>query len=679
MGVTDPQRQVRVAFATVVLLGASITVGVALLPSVRFAYRLPALHVAIETAAAIIGLVAAYLVAGRFQRTRRLNDLLLALALTLLAGTNLAFGTVPAAIADSPTRFSTWAGVPGRVLGALGLVVAAFAPARTVVGGHRLKTVLAIPLALAVAAAVAVAALYAGVPAGVDIELAPESSGRPRLVGHPAVLAVQLLVMVLFAVAAAGFIRRAERDRDEFIAWLAAGVILGAFARLNYFLYPSLYSEWVYTGDAFRLLFYVTILVGAAREVRSYWQAAAAAAVLEERRRLARDLHDGLAQELAFIARNVRRLDRECPVVRRVELGAARALADSRRAIAALTESLDRPLDAALAEVARDVAAREGTEVALTLAPGSDGHAGAARGADPHRLRSDHERGAPRGRRSRPGPPRRRRRRGAAHRRRRARLRPRAPVAGRIRPHQHARARRDRRRPVPADLGPRSRDAGGGDPLTEPVRVVIADDHAPTREDVRAALEDDPGFAVVGEAPDAFGAIDAALRERPDLCLLDIHMPGGGVRAAWEISARLPQATIVMLTVSSEDRDLFAALQAGASGYLVKDMDFMRLPHALADVLQGRAALPRALVARLIEQFRDPSARRRAVVANPAEARLTSREWQILDLMRQELPTIEIARRLVLSPITVRTHVNSILKKLRAPDRETLLRQLNGP
>jgi DNA-binding NarL/FixJ family response regulator len=156
-------------------------------------------------------------------------------------------------------------------------------------------------------------------------------------------------------------------------------------------------------------------------------------------------------------------------------------------------------------------------------------------------------------------------------------------------------------------------------------------------------------------------------------------MPGGGVRAAWEISARLPQATIVMLTVSSEDRDLFAALQAGASGYLVKDMDFMRLPHALADVLQGRAALPRALVARLIEQFRDPSARRRAVVANPAEARLTSREWQILDLMRQELPTIEIARRLVLSPITVRTHVNSILKKLRAPDRETLLRQLNGP
>jgi signal transduction histidine kinase len=208
------------------------------------------------------------------------------------------------------------------------------------------------------------------VPAGVDTEFTPESSARPRLVGHPAVLAVQLLVMVLFAVAAAGFVRRAERDRDEFIAWLAGGVILGAFARLNYFLYPSLYTKWVYTGDAFRLLFYFTILIGAAREIRSYWHAAAAAAVLEERRRIARDLHDGLAQELAFIGRNVRRLDRESPVVRRVELGAARALAESRRAIAALTEPLDRPLDAVLADVAHDVAAREGTRVALTLAPG---------------------------------------------------------------------------------------------------------------------------------------------------------------------------------------------------------------------------------------------------------------------------------------------------------------------
>ena len=211
-----------------------------------------------------------------------------------------------------------------------------------------------------------------------------------------------------------------------------------------------------------------------------------------------------------------------------------------------------------------------------------------------------------------------------------------------------------------------------------PVRVVIADDHAPTREDVRIALEEDPRFVVVAEAPDAFGAIEAAVREQPELCLLDVHMPGGGAKATWEISARLPTTKIVMLTVSRDDTDLFAALQAGAAGYLLKDMDPARLPHALADVLEGRAALPRALVARLIDEFRDRSPRRRTVVGGEdAGSRLTSREWQVLDLMRQDLSNSQIARRLSLSPVTVRTHVNSILKKMDAPDRETLLRTLD--
>ena len=209
-----------------------------------------------------------------------------------------------------------------------------------------------------------------------------------------------------------------------------------------------------------------------------------------------------------------------------------------------------------------------------------------------------------------------------------------------------------------------------------PARVLIADDHAPTREDVRAALEDDGRFAVVADAPDAFGAIEAAVRERPDLCLLDVAMPGGGVAAAWEISARLPDTKVVMLTVSEDDRNLFGALQAGAVGYLLKDMDAARLPHALVDALEGRAALPRALVGTLIDQFRDRSARRRTVVTQAeGDRRLTSREWQVLDLMRQGLRNSEIARRLVVSPVTVRTHVNSIMRKLDAPDRETLARR----
>lgn len=187
------------------------------------------------------------------------------------------------------------------------------------------------------------------------------------------------------------------------------------------------------------------------------------------------------------------------------------------------------------------------------------------------------------------------------------------------------------------------------------------------------ALERDPRFVVVGEASDAFGAIEAAVRVRPDVCLLDIHMPGGGVAATWEISARLPQTRIVMLTISRDERDLFAALRAGAAGYLLKDMDPRRLPHALDDVIRGVAAMPRPLVAGLIREFRDRAPRRRTVVAEGPEAPLTSREWQVLDLLRQELPTSEIARRLVLSPVTVRTHINSILKKLGMADRAALV------
>ncbi len=204
--------------------------------------------------------------------------------------------------------------------------------------------------------------------------------------------------------------------------------------------------------------------------------------------------------------------------------------------------------------------------------------------------------------------------------------------------------------------------------VAERTRVLIADDHAPTRFDLREVLEDDGRFEVCAEAADAPAAVDAAVRERPDLCILDIRMPGRGVAAAWEISARLPETKVVMLTVSEEDGDLFAALRAGASGYLLKGIDPTRLPHALQDVVEGQSAIPRALVGRLVGEFRDRGARRRSLVGE-ATAQLTSREWQVLELLRQELSTPEIARRLVLSQATVRSHVAAILRKLGVPDR----------
>jgi DNA-binding NarL/FixJ family response regulator len=211
----------------------------------------------------------------------------------------------------------------------------------------------------------------------------------------------------------------------------------------------------------------------------------------------------------------------------------------------------------------------------------------------------------------------------------------------------------------------------------EKIRVLLADDHAPTRSDIRATLEADPRFEVCGEAADAPGAIQAAVREVPDVCLLDINMPGGGVAAGWEIAARLPTTKVVMLTISRDHDDLLGALRAGAAGYLLKDTDPERLTHALADVLEGRAAIPRTLVARLLGEFRDTSPRRRSV-HHAHGPRLTSREWEVLDLLRRGRSTADIAKELYLSKATVRSHVAAILRKLGVPDRESAIRLLES-
>jgi DNA-binding NarL/FixJ family response regulator len=156
-------------------------------------------------------------------------------------------------------------------------------------------------------------------------------------------------------------------------------------------------------------------------------------------------------------------------------------------------------------------------------------------------------------------------------------------------------------------------------------------------------------------------------------------MPGGGISAAAEISSALPSTAIVMLTISQHDDDLFDALRAGAVGYLLKGTDPARLPHALRGVLEGQAAVPRPLVARVIAEFRDQSARRRVSVEGQRDVTLTNREWQILDLLRDGLTTKEIATRLYISRVTVRTHVSSILRKLGVPDREAAVRLIGSP
>ena len=203
-----------------------------------------------------------------------------------------------------------------------------------------------------------------------------------------------------------------------------------------------------------------------------------------------------------------------------------------------------------------------------------------------------------------------------------------------------------------------------------PLRVLVADDHAPTRDDVRRALDADERFSICSEVADAAEAVQAAVRKQPDICLLDIRMPGSGLAAAWEIAARLPRVKIVMLTVSDEDTDLFAALRAGAHGYLLKNMNMRRLPDALHGVFAGEAAMPRELVARVLERFHGREPRwRPPVTAGVSEGRLTSREWEVLALLARRYTTAEIASRLVLSASAVRAHIASIVRKLQVEDR----------
>jgi DNA-binding NarL/FixJ family response regulator len=200
----------------------------------------------------------------------------------------------------------------------------------------------------------------------------------------------------------------------------------------------------------------------------------------------------------------------------------------------------------------------------------------------------------------------------------------------------------------------------------------VADDHPPLRASVRRALEEH-GFEVCFEAANAADSVAAAERERPDVCVLDVQMPGNGIAAAAQIAARLPETAIVMLTVSDSDEDLFAALRAGAQGYLLKDMDPGRLPLALEGVLAGEAALPRALVARVLDEFRTRRRRRRLLLPGGRGCTLTDREWETLELLAEGLSTAEVAERLLVAPVTVRRHAAAIVKKLNAGDRRSLL------
>jgi DNA-binding NarL/FixJ family response regulator len=223
-----------------------------------------------------------------------------------------------------------------------------------------------------------------------------------------------------------------------------------------------------------------------------------------------------------------------------------------------------------------------------------------------------------------------------------------------------------------AIVGTSTIEAGAPRDLT----IIVVDDHQLTRACVRQAL-DVPGMRVVQEAADAEEAVAACARHRPDVCVLAARIPGNAVVAAEQIRERAPATKIVMLTRSDRPEDLFAALRAGAVGYLPESMSADRLPYAIRGVAQGEAAVPRSLIAQLITEFSNRDRGQRTVIGlGGAVIELTVREAELLGHLRRGEGTAVIAHRLGISDVTVRRHISAIVRKLGVRDRRAAIQLL---
>lgn len=257
--------------AAAIGLGTGVTL-LSVSPVVQVAYDNPQLHLALETAEGVIAAHLAYLFFGRFRTGGELRLLALAWAFGMLSAINLFLGALPiVTLGTRPPGTVTWAAAGFRLVAIGVLCSAGFAGGRLAPRGRALWVFLC-SSTVSAGAAVALFAALAGnfLAAPVNPSIPPTTSGWPQIVGHPVVLAIQLIGLVLFSLAAFRFTRESEREGSPLLRWLGAGAVLGAFARVNYFLFPSLYSNWVYTGDLLRLGSYVFFAFGAARELDSY-------------------------------------------------------------------------------------------------------------------------------------------------------------------------------------------------------------------------------------------------------------------------------------------------------------------------------------------------------------------------------------------------------------------------
>jgi signal transduction histidine kinase len=361
-GVEHENRWTRAALV-VVAVSTLATWAIVAAPHLRFAYRAPGAHVAVETLVSLIAAFAALVVSGRMREAPGERNVLLFAALTIFSIGSVLTGALPAALSRPAFHhISTWGPMCSAVACGVALVAGSFDGCVRATSGLRLSVV--IYATLAIVGAGALVMLFAPMPGtGVPPNLSPSASGRPLLVGSPALLVMRLASLTGFAVAGVRYVRQGRARSDALAGLLGIGCLLLAFARVNYLLFPSIDLRWFYFGDLWRLAGFLVILAAAMAELNRHWERLSEVAVLEERRRIARDLHDGVAQELAFLA-----AEGEGEHAR----AAQRALDESRRVIAALTEPLDIPFDQALRRAAEDVAMRYGRSVIVSAAPTAD-------------------------------------------------------------------------------------------------------------------------------------------------------------------------------------------------------------------------------------------------------------------------------------------------------------------
>jgi signal transduction histidine kinase len=356
--------------AGVALVGAGVTVARGFDPGF-LAVHSPSSSAVLESTAAMAALLLACLAYGRWRQRGLLADLWVCYGISIIAAGKLVFVIAPVlAGMQTGTYGLRSAALIAGGCGAMFLLFAAVVSFDTQATARRpmldLTAVLSVVLLVSVGIGV-LGQLSGDVFAGLNNFVSTEATGDR---GDVAVTVLQLSIAVLFATTALLLAGRRLPADDRFFGWLAVAAALWAFARVNYVLTPEPLSGYVTVGDWLRLTAYAVLLVGAIRELRAYWARLADAAVLEERRRMARDLHDGLAQELAFIASQATVLARRDGADQRVHLllGASeRALDESRRAIAALTRPTDEPLSVTIAQAAEEVGGRLGARVHLDL------------------------------------------------------------------------------------------------------------------------------------------------------------------------------------------------------------------------------------------------------------------------------------------------------------------------